>query len=64
MVDTEKKDASDLTPTKEVIHAAQGEMILPGDGVVLNPQAVNDALDPLNWSSFQKHTILAIIMAL
>ncbi|TLS25637.1 hypothetical protein PpBr36_07806 [Pyricularia pennisetigena] len=35
------------------------------NGLKLFPQPVaDDALDPLNWSSAQKHTILAIIMAL
>jgi hypothetical protein len=42
----------------------QGEVILSENGIVLHPQAVDDALDPLNWTSFQKHTILAIVMAL
>lgn len=41
-----------------------GEVILSENGIVLHPQAVDDALDPLNWTSFQKHTILAIVMAL
>lgn len=27
-----------------------------------HPQATSDPLDPLNWSSFRKHTILAIVM--
>lgn len=30
----------------------------------LFPQPVDDPLDPLNWSFFQKHGILAIVMAL
>lgn len=35
------------------------------NGLKLFPQPVaGDALDPLNWSSAQKHIILAIIMAL
>jgi len=41
------------------------ELVLSKDGFALFPQPVlNDELDPLNWSTFQKHTILAIIMAL
>lgn len=32
------------------------------DGVKLHPQPTSDPLDPLNWSSFKKHTILAIVM--
>lgn len=35
------------------------------NGLKLFPQPVaGDALDPLNWSSAQKHIILAIVMAL
>lgn len=35
------------------------------DGSDLQPQPVpGDPLDPLNWSSVQKHVILAIVMAL
>lgn len=33
-------------------------------GIALHPQPVDDALDPLNWSTFHKHTILAIVMSL
>jgi len=32
------------------------------DGVKLHPQPTADPLDPLNWTSFRKHTILAIVM--
>ena len=34
------------------------------DGVRLHPQPTADPLDPLNWSSFRKNTILAIVMYL
>lgn len=34
------------------------------DGVRLHPQPTADPLDPLNWSSFRKHIILAIVMYL
>ena len=34
------------------------------DGVKLHPQPTADPLDPLNWTSFRKHTILAIVMYL
>lgn len=34
------------------------------DGVVLHPQPTADALDPLNWSTCKKHSILAIVMYL
>lgn len=32
------------------------------DGMRLHPQPTSDPLDPLNWSSFKKHLILAIVM--
>jgi hypothetical protein len=32
------------------------------DGLRVHPQPTADPLDPLNWSFFQKHTILAIVM--
>lgn len=38
--------------------------IVSKDGIVLHPQPTADALDPLNWSSWKKHTILAIVMYL
>ena len=38
--------------------------IVSKDGVVLHPQPTADALDPLNWSSWKKNTILAIVMYL
>ena len=59
-----KKEMETDTPIKARTDSAQGEVIVSEDGIVLHPQAVDDALDPLNWSSFQKHTILAIVMAL
>ena len=38
------------------------ENLVTRDGFRLHPQPTTDPLDPLNWSSFQKHTILAIVM--
>lgn len=32
------------------------------DGFKLHPQPTADPLDPLNWSSMRKHTILGIVM--
>lgn len=31
------------------------------DGIVVHPQPTSDSLDPLNWTSWRKHSILAII---
>lgn len=41
------------------------EVLLDPNGFKLFPQPVRgDDLDPLNWSSWQKHVILSIVMAL
>ncbi|ROT43783.1 MFS general substrate transporter [Sodiomyces alkalinus F11] len=41
------------------------EVVLTKDGFAVHPQPVQgDPLDPLSWSSLQKHTILAIVMSL
>lgn len=40
------------------------EVGISKDGTKLHPQPTADALDPLNWTSFKKHTILAIVMYL
>lgn len=32
------------------------------NGIKLHPQPTADSLDPLNWSSLQKHVILSIVM--
>lgn len=34
------------------------------DGLKVHPQPTADPLDPLNWSTLKKHTILAIVMYL
>jgi hypothetical protein len=64
------KDTSTL-PLKEKIDNEKGTRPSSEEGdvashVILNlqPQPVDDPLDPLNWSFFQKHGILAIVMAL
>ena len=36
--------------------------IVTRDGFRLHPQPTTDPLDPLNWTFFQKHTILGIVM--
>lgn len=38
------------------------DTIVTRDGMRLHPQPTSDPLDPLNWSSLHKHSILAIIM--
>ncbi len=32
------------------------------DGIRVHPQPTSDPLDPLNWSPWKKHSILAIVM--
>lgn len=38
--------------------------VLKHDGLRMHPQPTSDPLDPLNWTSLRKHSILAIVMAL
>ncbi|GKT45010.1 quinidine resistance protein 3 [Colletotrichum spaethianum] len=63
---TEKeKIVSPATPEEDSIGKTTQEVNLTKDGFSVHPQPVSgDAMDPLNWSPFQKHTILAIVMAL
>ncbi|KAK0391419.1 hypothetical protein NLU13_0919 [Sarocladium strictum] len=65
----EKFKASSPSAGKDVEDVVSGqttpEVILSKHGLRLHPQpVVSDPLDPLNWSTFQKHSILAIVMAL
>jgi hypothetical protein len=58
-----KNDDSDTTHTP----VDQGTEILYNaavnkNGIRLHPQPTADSLDPLNWSSRQKHGILSIVM--
>ncbi|EXJ94156.1 hypothetical protein A1O1_02549 [Capronia coronata CBS 617.96] len=53
----EKSESNTVAP-----HPAAAENVVTRDGVRLHPQPTSDPLDPLNWSSFQKHTILAVVM--
>lgn len=53
--------AADASPAPTAPNVA----IIAKDVFALHPKPVpGDSLDPLNWSSFQKHVILAIVMAL
>ncbi|KAF3021230.1 hypothetical protein E8E15_005013 [Penicillium rubens] len=58
-----KNDDSDTTHTPvdqgtEILYIAA----VNKNGIRLHPQPTADSLDPLNWSSFQKHGILSIVM--
>lgn len=50
--------------TQEKFVSAEDLPVVEHDGFRLHPQPTSDPLDPLNWSSFRKHSILAIVMAL
>ncbi|KAM0321781.1 hypothetical protein ACHAQA_009877 [Verticillium albo-atrum] len=53
------------SPTDGDVGHVTSELLLDKNGLKLFPQPVQgDDLDPLNWSAVQKHTILAIVMAL
>jgi hypothetical protein len=52
-------------PLNDSLGHVTDELVLSKDGLPLFPQPVlGDDLDPLNWSSVQKHSILAIVMSL
>jgi hypothetical protein len=53
----EKREDSTIAPPPPAV-----ENLVTRDGIRLHPQPTTDPLDPLNWSSFQKHSILAIVM--
>jgi hypothetical protein len=55
----EKLEQSSLAPPPVGV-----DNVVTRDGFRLHPQPTSDPLDPLNWSSFQKHSILAIAMFL
>lgn len=40
------------------------ETAIMKNGVKLHPQPTSDPLDPLNWTSFRKHSVLGIVMYL
>ena len=49
------------SPEEPDIQASYDHSVMR-DGVKLHPQPTVDPLDPLNWSSLKKHTILGIVM--
>jgi MFS family permease len=55
----EKLERSSIAPPPVGV-----DNVVTRDGFRLHPQPTTDPLDPLNWSSFQKHTILGIVMFL
>lgn len=62
---SKKTTALDSNSQNDEVNQTTDELYLSKNGLRLFPQPVReDVLDPLNWSFFQKHVILAIIMAL
>lgn len=63
--DVESLGTSNEKTVREPMGTVSNEVIIGDDGFKLFPQPVTgDKLDPLNWSFFQKHAILSIVMAL
>jgi hypothetical protein len=58
---TAKKE-KDETPGQP--SAEFGDVLILDNALKLQPTPTLDPLDPLNWSSAKKHSILAIVMAL
>lgn len=61
----EKDHAPGILGGKDGIEQASRpaeETVVTRDGFRVHPQPTSDPLDPLNWSSFRKHSILAIVM--
>ncbi|KAI4215982.1 MAG: hypothetical protein LQ351_001478 [Letrouitia transgressa] len=61
--DVKKEELDEKSAPTGIIEQPDGLAILK-DGMRLHPQPTSDPLDPLNWSSLKKHTILAIVMFL
>ncbi|KXH32064.1 major facilitator superfamily transporter [Colletotrichum salicis] len=65
LVNEKEKIGTPTRPEENGIGKTTQEVTLTKDGFSVHPQPVaGDAMDPLNWSAFQKNTILAIVMAL
>lgn len=56
----EKKAELPVEAVPEIEHGAS----IMKDGIALHPQPTSDPLDPLNWASWRKNVMLAIVMAL
>lgn len=65
----EKSDIGIHSPNYEkesqsipIDYGVLSDAALERNGTKLHPRPTSDKLDPLNWSSLQKHTILGIVM--
>jgi hypothetical protein len=62
-LDHSTEDQADVIPTSlENGIQLTGDEAVDKHGTRLHPQPTSDPLDPLNWSTFQKHGILSIVM--
>jgi hypothetical protein len=53
-----------LAEEKQTEFSHDTSLPITKDGIALHPQPTSDPLDPLNWSTWRKNSILAIVMAL
>jgi hypothetical protein len=60
-VNGSEEDITERRAIEEEVRKSYGT-ILKDEKVSLQPEPTRDSLDPLNWSSIRKHTILAIVM--
>ncbi len=61
------KGTQDVEDGQDVMNAGRNNSVdvaVSKNGLKLQPQPTADPLDPLNWTSLKKHTILAIVMYL
>lgn len=63
-IDDPSKPKEPLDDEKQYGLPSSTRPALLKDGIRLHPQPTSDPLDPLNWSSWKKNSILAIVMAL
>ncbi|EPS32402.1 hypothetical protein PDE_07362 [Penicillium oxalicum 114-2] len=54
-------DQTDTTVEEGITHIVSDSKVTV-DGLKVHPQPTTDPLDPLNWSTFQKHGILGIVI--
>lgn len=61
------KGIQDVEAEQDVMKAGRDisvDVAVAKNGLKLQPQPTADPLDPLNWTSLRKHTILVIVMYL
>lgn len=61
---SDKVHVQDEKAITDQSHGDGYDVAVSKHGLKLHPQPTADSLDPLNWTSWRKHTILAIVMYL